>query len=110
MNWFKKLSWLLGREVPPDLDDDLPAYELLNMATDGPISIANTDEVSVILEPSGIGNSAKLVTLRQGSEEPLSEHLVLLNTPLSKLRHDASAMARKATAMLSMQSQDFQFE
>jgi len=102
MSWFKnaklKLSWQYGTPLPPDLPPDLPVYEILNMATDMPYNIIQTDEVSVYLVPDV--DFAKLVARSEYFDKPLAEHEVNLNDTLEKIRNDASAMARGATRML----------
>jgi len=106
MSWWKtvKLSWVYGNQLPPDLPSDLPAYEILEMSKNWPFSISNTDEVSVVLLPDG--DAAKLVAYQKDESESsgikmVAEKTVKLDELLLSLQETASAMARRATGMLS---------
>lgn len=96
------MSYIYGEQLPPNLPDDYPIYEVLEMATDWPVSLSVTDEVSVVVMPEG--EQAKLVAMSDiegGTAKPVAEQIIELDTPLIEARRIAGDLARKTTRMLS---------
>ena len=104
MSWFKKIAWLAGNALPSDLPETTTVAELLDMSYDDrPFSIANSDEISVILVPNG--DNGQLLVMTADFLDAIAGKQVSLEMSLRDLSIMASKAARDWTRQIALETE-----
>lgn len=93
-----KRSWYFGTHINElNLPSSEPVFEIFNL-TDQAVTIVNTDEINVIIEP--VADQARLLVLKPDDSEPLSIQNIPLETSIHEAQQMAFEMARIAMRMV----------